>query len=199
MRALFLVVASVVIVAAVLYAGTTGKIVGTVVDARTGEPLPSVNVTVPGTTLGASTNVDGYFVILNIPPGSYRLVASLVGFRNSSAVDVRVASEALKGLVESGSRPVSLPDIEAVVATYSGFTDGELRSRRRTAVISQSRHLAMYLARQLGSFSYGEIGAYFGKRNHSSVVSAVEKVGRLAAGDDATARTVAALSAEFGF
>jgi hypothetical protein len=90
MRALCLVVATLVLVTAVLYAGTTGKIAGTVVDARTGEPLPSVNVTVPGTTLGASTNVDGYFVILNVPPGSYRLVASLVGYRNSAAVSVRV-------------------------------------------------------------------------------------------------------------
>jgi hypothetical protein len=120
-------VASVVLVAAVLYAGTTGKIVGTIVDARTGEPLPSVNVTVPGTTLGASTNVDGYFVILNIPPGTYRLQASLVGYRNSSAVNVRVdidqtttqnfrlGEEAIAGeeVTVIASRPVVQRDVSA--------------------------------------------------------------------------------------
>jgi hypothetical protein len=120
-------VATVVLVAAVLYAGTTGKIVGTVTDARTGEPLPSVNVTVPGTTLGASTNVDGYFVILNVPPGTYRLVASLVGFRNFSVVDVRVdidqtttqnfrmSEEAIAGeeVTVVATRPVVQRDVSA--------------------------------------------------------------------------------------
>ncbi len=90
MRALCLVVATVVLISSVLYAGSTGKIAGTVVDSRTGEPLPSVNVTISGMTLGASTNVDGYYVILNVPPGDYRVQASLVGYRNSSAVNVRV-------------------------------------------------------------------------------------------------------------
>jgi len=127
-------------------------------------------------------------------------VNTLAAFASLSRmpVDARIAAEALKGLVESGQRPVSLPDIEAVVATYSGLTEGELRSRRRTQAVSQARHLAMYLARNLGSFSYSEIGAYFGRRNHSSVVSAVEKVTRQVGTDHDLARAVAALRSEFG-
>jgi hypothetical protein len=57
-----------------------GKISGVVKDASTGEALIGANVLIEGTTIGAATNVDGYFVILNIPPGTYSLKASMVGY-----------------------------------------------------------------------------------------------------------------------
>jgi hypothetical protein len=72
------------------YAGTTGKIAGTVYDARTGEPLPSVNVVLVGTSLGAASNVDGYYVILNIRSGRCKLNASLVGYKSQSVTCLRV-------------------------------------------------------------------------------------------------------------
>lgn len=49
-----------------LYAGTTGKIAGVVKDKETGEPLPGANVIIVGTTYGASANLDGEYVILNL-------------------------------------------------------------------------------------------------------------------------------------
>ena len=82
--------AALILVTSLVFAGTTGKIAGVARDAQTGEPLPSVNVVIEGTTLGAATNPDGYFVILNIPPGRYRVVATLVGYKSASAVNVRV-------------------------------------------------------------------------------------------------------------
>ena len=62
------------------YPAATGKISGRVVDKSTSEPLPGVNVLLRGTTLGTVTDIDGYFVILNVPPGSYSLQASMVGY-----------------------------------------------------------------------------------------------------------------------
>jgi len=79
-----------VALASISLAGTTGKIDGTVTDARTGEKLPSANVIVEGTNLGATTNVDGYYVILNVLPGTYRVKASMVGYAPQTIVDVRV-------------------------------------------------------------------------------------------------------------
>jgi hypothetical protein len=86
----YLLLVTVTCVPLLALAGTTGKIAGTARDARTGEPLPSVNVVVEGSNLGAASNVDGYFVILNVPPGRYKVLASLVGFKPVSAVGVRV-------------------------------------------------------------------------------------------------------------
>ncbi|MCW9064832.1 MAG: carboxypeptidase-like regulatory domain-containing protein, partial [Ignavibacteriaceae bacterium] len=47
------------------FAGTTGKITGTVTYKTTGEPLPFVNIIIVGTNLGAATDIDGNYVILN--------------------------------------------------------------------------------------------------------------------------------------
>lgn len=60
-------------------AQTTGTIRGRVTDKRTGDPLPFVNVVVKGTTTGAATNAEGMYQIGNLAPGTYTLVARLVG------------------------------------------------------------------------------------------------------------------------
>ncbi len=74
----------------VVLAAGTGKIVGKVVDADTGEPLAMVNVVILGTTMGATSDLDGLFFILNIPPGIYEVKASEVthGAVTYSNVDV---------------------------------------------------------------------------------------------------------------
>lgn len=73
-----------------LFGGTTGKIAGTVKDAKSGEVLIGVNIQIEGTTLGASTNIEGYYVILNVPPGNYKVKASYVGYAPSAISNVRV-------------------------------------------------------------------------------------------------------------
>lgn len=74
-----------------LLAGTTGKIVGVVKDKSTGEPLIGVNVYLEGTTLGSSTDMDGSYFILNIPPGTYVLVAQYVGYQEVQVSNVKVS------------------------------------------------------------------------------------------------------------
>lgn len=75
----------------VLYAGTKGKLKGRVVDAETGTPLPGVNVKILESTLGAATDGDGYFIILNVFPGKHILNASYIGYASTSvSVEVSV-------------------------------------------------------------------------------------------------------------
>ena len=63
--ALFLILGSVV----QLYAAATGKIVGTVRDAATGDALPGANVYLAGTAIGAATDLKANYQILRVPPG----------------------------------------------------------------------------------------------------------------------------------
>lgn len=77
--------------AATLFGGTTGKITGRVYDKATGDPLPGVNVVVVGTTMGAATDLKGNFIIINVPPGTYSLRASFIGFKNMIVSNVRVS------------------------------------------------------------------------------------------------------------
>ncbi|MGC8652866.1 MAG: TonB-dependent receptor [Candidatus Kryptoniota bacterium] len=73
------------------FAGDTGKISGTVVDASTKEPLVGASVQIVGTSLGAATDLDGRFTILNIQPGVYVVRASAVGYRTEEVRNVRVS------------------------------------------------------------------------------------------------------------
>ena len=75
----------------VLFAGTTGKIAGFVVDKESGEPLPGVNIILEGTFLGASTDLDGQYAIINIPPGTYTVRAEFVGYESQVVRDVNIS------------------------------------------------------------------------------------------------------------
>ncbi|HEX7342964.1 MAG TPA: TonB-dependent receptor [bacterium] len=74
-------------------AGTTGKIAGRIIDADTKDPLPSVNVVVVNTTLGGTTNLDGDFFILNVPPGVYSIRATMVGYKEVLVQKVLVQTD----------------------------------------------------------------------------------------------------------
>lgn len=73
------------------FAGTTGKIAGKVIDTKTGEPLPFVNITIEGTNLGAATDIDGNYVMLNISPGKYNVKAQYIGYQAVLVENVSVS------------------------------------------------------------------------------------------------------------
>lgn len=75
------------------FAGQTGKIIGRITDSATGEPLPGANVVVEGSNLGAASDVDGDFLILNLPPGSYTITASMLGYREVRMTGERVQAD----------------------------------------------------------------------------------------------------------
>ncbi|MDZ7384904.1 MAG: TonB-dependent receptor [candidate division KSB1 bacterium] len=74
-----------------LFAGTTGKIAGYVKDKETGQPLPGANVFIEGTKMGAATDADGYYFIINVRPGVYRLTATMMGYQRETVTGVRVS------------------------------------------------------------------------------------------------------------
>ncbi len=76
-----------------IWAGNTGKIAGRVLDKNTSEPLPGANVLVKGTSLGAATDLNGEFYILNLPPGQYDLECLIIGYNKVTMKNVRVHSD----------------------------------------------------------------------------------------------------------
>lgn len=73
-----------------LMASVTGKIKGRVTDQESGEPIAGVNVLLDETYLGASTDLNGEYYILQIPPGNYSLRFSMIGFQAYRVQNVRV-------------------------------------------------------------------------------------------------------------
>lgn len=69
-----------------------GTITGTVTDATTGDPLPGATITIVGTQVGSTTDMDGRYQISNVAPGTYILRARFVGFVPLERQDVSVTS-----------------------------------------------------------------------------------------------------------
>ncbi|NQV15696.1 TonB-dependent receptor [bacterium] len=78
MKKLFIVLS--LFMLASVQAQETATISGFIREDATGEPVAYANVFLAETALGAASNVDGYFVITNIPAGNYDLRASMMGF-----------------------------------------------------------------------------------------------------------------------
>jgi len=63
-----------------IFPQVSGKIVGKITD-ESGNELPGVNVIIEGRNIGASTDIEGKYIILNISPGKYSVVASYIGYQ----------------------------------------------------------------------------------------------------------------------
>ena len=154
--------------ASAVFAGSTGKISGKVVEKSTGETLPGANVVIEGTTLGAVTDPDGNYFVINVPPGSYTVNASMVGYHKATQTNVRVFIDLTTtvnfsgdyGLVEEtiqlaeitvvAELPVVQPDISANVANISAQ---DVESLPLTSVNEVVQLEAGVLAAQNGDLS----------------------------------------------
>lgn len=87
-----------------------------------------------------------------------------------------MAEEALADLVRSSGRSMRLADIERAVCRAFGIDTGSLQSSRRARTVSHPRMLAMFLARKHTQAPLTEIGSYFGRRSHSTVIAAQKTV-----------------------
>jgi outer membrane receptor protein involved in Fe transport len=109
---------SFLVAASALFAGSTGKLAGKVTDKSTGEPLPFVNVIIVGTTTGAATDVDGNYTILNIPPGTYSVKASAVGYIDMVVENVKIQID-FTTRIDFALSPTSIELSQEVVVTAS--------------------------------------------------------------------------------
>jgi outer membrane receptor protein involved in Fe transport len=84
------VISLLILLPVMIIAGTTGKLTGIVFDEETGNPLPFANVILEGSGLGAVTDMDGRFFILNVKAGTYELIARYVGYNDYRKTEVRI-------------------------------------------------------------------------------------------------------------
>jgi len=86
---------------------------------------------------------------------------------------------ALGDLARQSTRPVRLADVEQAVCDVFGVEPTQLRSERKGRAVSEPRMLAMWLARKYTRAAWSEIGQFFGRRSHSTVISAHRRVEKL--------------------
>ena len=76
----------------ILLVAQDGKLRGKVTDRESGEALIGANVVLDGTNLGASTDINGEYIILSVPPGVYTVRGSYIGYSSFTITNVRVSS-----------------------------------------------------------------------------------------------------------
>ena len=75
-----------------IYAGTDGTIRGKVTDIEN-NPLPGANIYVPTVGVGAAADMDGNYIILNIPVGEYDVVVQMMGYQKQTITGVNVVMD----------------------------------------------------------------------------------------------------------
>src|SRR5690606_10322142 len=88
-----------------------GKLSGKITDAQTNEPLIGANVLILNTQLGAASDIDGNYFILNILPGTYDVRVSYVGYATKTIQNVRIVAGITYELDVSLSTDFTLPEI----------------------------------------------------------------------------------------
>lgn len=115
-----------------------GKIVGTITDAETGEKLAYVNIIVHELNLGASTDENGYYVILNVPPGSYSVSASFIGYQKMMYEEVPAASG--NTTIQNFSLPLAVIEgTEVVVLAKRPLVQKDLTSSQKVTSSAEIR------------------------------------------------------------
>jgi chromosomal replication initiator protein len=97
-----------------------------------------------------------------------------------------LVSSVLKGMFVEESKKITIDIIQKKVVDYFDIRIADIRGKKRSKDIAFPRQIAMYLTRDLMKCSLGEIGEYFGGRDHTTVLHSCEKVASLLKKDDKT-------------
>jgi chromosomal replication initiator protein len=91
-------------------------------------------------------------------------------------IEVDLVKEQLMLPNSENEKEISIESVAKATAQYFRLPLADLKSKGRNQDITKARHVAMYLARKVVNAKQQEIGAYFGGRDHSSVIHAVNTI-----------------------
>jgi hypothetical protein len=158
----------------------TGTIRGFVYDKATGEPVIFTNVILKGTTTGAATDVNGYYSISKIAPGTYTLMVTYLGYDTLTKV-VSVARDQIiteklflnKSAIQMREFEVSGEKQEAQNQVRMGVTKLTPKQIERMPSIGGEADLAQYLQVVPGVIFTGDQGGQLYVRGGSPIMNKV--------------------------
>lgn len=115
-----------------------------------------------------------------------RLLFYIVNIKPVKTVDLETAMDSVRSLldVQDDRTKLSLDKIVKVVADYFNLAPNQLTGKIRTSQIAHARHIAMYLSRTVLNAPFTKIGSYFGGKDHTTVINAVNKVEKMLKTDE---------------
>lgn len=95
---------------------------------------------------------------------------------NKKEIDLNLAKSMLKNFIKNSSKEISMEYIQKLVCEYFEVPVEMVKSKTRKREIVQARQISMYLAKLHTKTSLKSIGAFFGGRDHSTVIYACQTV-----------------------
>ncbi len=116
--------------------------------------------------------------IRNIDEALHKLLWYTTVFKPGKHIDMEIAMEALQPLVDVRAEKQKLSEqrIINVVADYYSLTPSQVTGNSREGKIALARHVSMYLIRTMLDIPFTRIGMIFGGKDHSTVMSGVDRV-----------------------
>ena len=108
-------------------------------------------------------------------------------------LSVDVCREALRDLLATHNRQLSIENIQRTVADYYKIKVSEMYSKKRSRNVARPRQVAMALAKELTQLSLPDIGEAFGGRDHTTVLHACRKIALLRSTNSDVTRDVNSL------
>ena len=91
-------------------------------------------------------------------------------------IEIDLVKEQLMVPDGDSEKEITIESVAKATAQYFRIPLADLKSKGRSQDITKARHIAMYLARKVANGKQQEIGAFFGGRDHSSVIHAVNTI-----------------------
>lgn len=102
-------------------------------------------------------------------------IKKIVGYQDliQTEVTIEIAQDLLKDTIsEATGNAVSMETILKVVADIENTSIADIKGKNRSKRLAETRHIAIYIARELLEYSYSELGSEFGGRDHTTILSA---------------------------
>lgn len=120
----------------------TGRVIGKVVDAESARPLSGAQVFIPDTDIGALADLNGRYVLSDVPTGTHTVQVQMLGYGTKSVTDVQVTS----------GTPTTLDiSVEQTAVELEGITVSAERERGSTAFLMDQRRQSNALTESVGA------------------------------------------------
>ncbi len=158
MKNFLLIINIIFLMSVFMFAGVTGKLSGNVTDSQTGEPLIGANILIQNTNLGSAADNTGRFVILNVPPGSYSVKVSYLGYETTKIQDVKIIVDQTTDLaVQLSTKSIQVDEV--VVIAKSPLIRKDLTSSISVVTREQIEALPVSTFTELLSLQAGVVGS----------------------------------------
>ncbi|MBI2419526.1 MAG: TonB-dependent receptor, partial [Ignavibacteriales bacterium] len=154
----------------VLNAGQHGKLKGKVIDKQTKEGVFGANIVIDGTYLGASADVDGNFIIANIPPGEYSVTVSAISYHKAKMTKVLIKIDLTTNAEIELTPSIININQEVVVTASRPLVQKDMTSTNAIVTAADIKMMPVEEVGQIVNLQAGVVGGHFrgGRANEVS-------------------------------